>query len=177
MFQTQSGILCKKDLDQYKNLLIQGRDMIMDKMTLKTVIRLVIVTLITCTSFSCVSDNSDKSEIFSVQISDKPLTFCNPITLNIGSERARRAGEPVVVLHQNDYYLFISGGRGYWYSDNMRDWTYVEAPDLPHHRAPSANVRPVSVHSAPRPVAIPTAASVVPSGGRAHFLAWRCSVP
>jgi xylan 1,4-beta-xylosidase len=103
----------------------------MNKMTLKIVILLVIVTLIACTSFSCVSDNSDKSEIFSIQISDEPLTFCNPITLNIGSERARRAGEPVVVLHQDDYYLFITGGRGYWYSDNMRDWTYVEAPDFP----------------------------------------------
>ena len=97
----------------------------------KTGIRLVIAAFIICTSFSCISNHSDNSKNFSVRISDKPLTFCNPITLNIGSERARRAGEPVVVLHQDDYYLFITGLRGYWYSDNMRDWTYADAPDLP----------------------------------------------
>ena len=56
------------------------------------------------------------------------MTFCNPLTLSVGSERARRAGEPVVVLYKDDYYLFITGGRGYWYSGNMRDWTYVDAP-------------------------------------------------
>ncbi len=59
------------------------------------------------------------------------MTFCNPITLSIDSERARRAGEPVVALYQDDYYLFITGVRGYWTSDNMRDWDFVNAPDLP----------------------------------------------
>jgi xylan 1,4-beta-xylosidase len=107
------------------------RNIIMNKLTLKSVIRLVAVTLITCSLFSYASDNSDKAESFSVQISEKPLTFCNPITMDFGSGRARRAGEPVVVFHQDDYYLFITGLRGYWYSSNMRDWTYVDTPDLP----------------------------------------------
>jgi xylan 1,4-beta-xylosidase len=100
----------------------------MYKLTLKTVILLVVVTWITSTSCSRVAD---KSETFSVRITDKPLTFCNPITLNVGYDRARRAGEPVVVLYKDDYYLFITGGRGYWYSGNMRDWTYVNAPTFP----------------------------------------------
>jgi xylan 1,4-beta-xylosidase len=118
----------------------------MNKIRLKTVIWFVIVVLVTITLFSCDSDNSDnsdkqadsdkpvnsdKSGDFTVRITDKPLTFCNPLNVAVGSERARRAGEPVVVLHRGDYYLFITGGRGYWYSGNMRDWTYVEAPDLP----------------------------------------------
>ncbi|MFC1490267.1 family 43 glycosylhydrolase [Candidatus Latescibacterota bacterium] len=103
----------------------------MKKMTFKTVILLVIVTLISITFFSCASDNTNISENFTAQITDKPLTFCNPITLNIGSERARRGGEPVVVLHQDEYYLFISGSRGYWISDNMRDWNFVEVTNLP----------------------------------------------
>jgi len=106
-------------------------------MRLKTVILLVIVALVTSTSFSQVSDKSDKSVTFSVQISDKPMTFCNPINLSVGSERARRAGEPVVVLYKDDYYLFITGGRGYWYSGNLRDWTYVDVPDFPRS-CPSA---------------------------------------
>jgi len=100
----------------------------MCKLKLKTVILLTTLTVIT--SISC-SRVSEKSETFSVQITDKPMTFCNPISLSVGSERARRAGEPVVVLYKDDYYLFITGGRGYWYSGNMRDWTYVNAPDFP----------------------------------------------
>jgi xylan 1,4-beta-xylosidase len=103
----------------------------MNKMTLKTFIGLAISVLIAGTSFFCVSDHSEKPGAFSVRITDKPLTFCNPLNVVVGSERARRAGEPVVVVHQDDYYLFITGGRGYWYSDNLRDWTYVNAPDFP----------------------------------------------
>jgi len=118
----------------------------MHKITLKTATWFAAVALVTITLFSCGSDNSDssnkqvvldkpvnsdKSGDFTVRITDKPLTFCNPLNIAVGSERARRAGEPVVVLHQDDYYLFITGGRGYWYSGNMRDWTYVEATDLP----------------------------------------------
>ncbi len=101
---------------------------------LKTVIPLAIVALITGISCNQVSDNSKSStqpDNFTVQITDKPMTFCNPLNVSVGSERARRAGEPVVVLFQDDYYLFITGGRGYWYSGNMRDWTYVDAPDFP----------------------------------------------
>ncbi|MBN2012029.1 family 43 glycosylhydrolase [candidate division KSB1 bacterium] len=103
----------------------------MNKQTLKTVIWLVSAILFTITSFSCVSDKADKQESSSIQISDKPMTFCNPITLNWGADRARRAGEPVVVIHQDDYYLFITGLQGYWYSANFKNWTYVDAPDLP----------------------------------------------
>jgi xylan 1,4-beta-xylosidase len=103
----------------------------MYKLKLKTVILLVTVILIAGTSCKQASDKTGKSETFSVRISDKPMTFCNPITLTVGSERARRAGEPVVVLYQDDYYLFVTGGRGYWYSGNMRDWTYIDVPDFP----------------------------------------------
>ena len=103
----------------------------MNTISFKTIIRSAIATLIAGTLISCASEKSEKSEYFSVQISDKPLTFCNPITLDFGTERARRAGEAVVVLHQDDYYLFITGLRGYWYSGNMRYWNYVDAPDLP----------------------------------------------
>jgi xylan 1,4-beta-xylosidase len=103
----------------------------MNKTTLKTLILLVIVTLIAGTSCKQASDNAGKSGTFSVRITDKPMTFCNPLNLSVGSERARRAGEPVVVLYKDDYYLFITGGRGYWYSGNMRDWTYIDVPDFP----------------------------------------------
>ena len=78
----------------------------MNKMTLKTVIWFVTVALLTITLFSCDSENSDnsdkqagsskpvnsdKSGDFIVRITDKPLTFCNPLNVAVGSERARRA--------------------------------------------------------------------------------------
>jgi len=100
----------------------------MYKLSLKTLVLLVIVASVAGTSCSRVSD---KQGNFSVRITDKPMTFCNPTTLSVGSERARRAGEPVVVIYKDDYYLFITGGRGYWYSGNMRDWTYVDVPTFP----------------------------------------------
>jgi xylan 1,4-beta-xylosidase len=103
----------------------------MCKLTLKTVFLLVSIILIACTSCSRVSEKSDKSGPFTVRITDKPLTFCNPLNLSVGSERARRSGEQVVVLFKDDYYLFVTGGRGYWYSPNMRDWTYVNVPGFP----------------------------------------------
>jgi hypothetical protein len=103
----------------------------MNKKKFKTVIRLTLFILTGTALLTCVSDNSGKTENFTIQINDKPQTFCNPFILNIGSERARRAGEPVVVLHQDDYYLFITSGGGYWFSSNMRDWTWVEATELP----------------------------------------------
>ena len=60
-----------------------------------------------------------------------PLTFCNPIDLVVGSERARRGGEPVVLIFEDEYYLFVTGSRGYWCSENFRDWTYIDAPTFP----------------------------------------------
>jgi xylan 1,4-beta-xylosidase len=103
---------------------------IMDKLKFKSIFLLTTIIVIV-SSCSGVSKNSDKPGQFSVQITDNPKTFCNPLNLTSGPGRARRAGEPVVVLYKDDYYLFITGGRGYWYSGNMRDWTYVNAPEFP----------------------------------------------
>ena len=58
-------------------------------------------------------------------------TFCNPLDIVIGQERAYRGGEPVVLIFQDDYYLFVSHRKGYWYSPDFKDWTYVDAPNYP----------------------------------------------
>ena len=106
----------------------------MYKLNLKSAILLVVVALFaitSCTPGSDNSSNSGQSENFTVQITDNPLTYCNPLDLIVGSERARRGGEPVVVLFDDYYYLFVTGGRGYWYSTNMRDWDYITAQNFP----------------------------------------------
>jgi xylan 1,4-beta-xylosidase len=103
----------------------------MYKLTFKTLILLATLIMIAGASCNKESGSRGKPGAFTASITDKPMTFCNPINLSVGTERARRAGEPVVVLYKDDYYLFITGGRGYWYSENFRDWTYVNAPDFP----------------------------------------------
>ncbi|HEX2921419.1 MAG TPA: family 43 glycosylhydrolase [Bacteroidales bacterium] len=103
----------------------------MRKLTLKTVILPLAVAIAFGISCSRVSEKPGGTKNFTVRITDKPLTFTNPLNINVGSERARRGGEPVVVLYKDDYYLFVTGGGGYWCSPNLRDWTYIQAPNFP----------------------------------------------
>jgi len=58
-------------------------------------------------------------------------TFANPLDICIGNERSYRGGEPVVIIFQDDYYLFVSHRKGYWYSPDFQNWTYVDAPNYP----------------------------------------------
>jgi len=58
-------------------------------------------------------------------------TFANPLDVIIGNERAYRGGEPVVIIFEDDYYLFVSHRKGYWYSPDFQNWTYVDAPNYP----------------------------------------------
>lgn len=64
-------------------------------------------------------------------IAQNVRTFCNPLDLLAPGERAGRGGEPVVLIYQDDYYLFVTGRRGYWYSADFVDWNYVNAPNFP----------------------------------------------
>lgn len=83
---------------------------------------------------SCTEGNVTANEDTSaaeVLIKDAPYTFCNPLDVLIGEERSYRGGEPVVIVYNDDYYLFVSHRKGYWYSSDFRDWTYVDAPGYP----------------------------------------------
>jgi hypothetical protein len=99
----------------------------MKKNILNSLILMALMTLYT--SGSCFAQNQKQSspKPFTVQIKDKPMTFCNPLTIT----GAGRAGEPIVLIFQDDYYLFITGSKGYWTSANIRDWTYIDAPTFP----------------------------------------------
>ena len=99
----------------------------MKKKAIKTVILLVIVSVFI--DISCFAQNrgAKSTKPFTVQIKDKPETFCNPLTIT----GAGRAGEPIVLIHKDEYYLFITGRKGYWFSANFRDWTYVDSPTFP----------------------------------------------
>jgi len=85
----------------------------------------MMLTIVSSISLSVFSQSAVKPVI------QNPNTFCNPITLTAGSDRARRGGEPIVLIFKDDYYLFASQSRGYWYSNDFRDWTYVDVPTFP----------------------------------------------
>jgi hypothetical protein len=87
--------------------------------TLKTLAEVAAIA-IGCLLFSAASGAQEPAKSFEVQVKDKPLTFCNPLNINAGSERIGRLGEPVVVLFKGDYYLF-AGGAGYYVSPNLRE--------------------------------------------------------
>jgi len=74
-------------------------------------------------------------ELFPVGPSGKsfmhnPTTYCNPISLTNGSQRVITAGEPVITMFEDDYYLFVRGLRGYWWSHDFINWNYVDAPNF-----------------------------------------------
>ena len=86
----------------------------MRKTSVKSIVALVVMLLASLPSFG-----------------QQRMTFCNPLDVFAGNERAGRGGEPVVLVYQDDYYLFISHRRGYWYSPDFQNWTYVDAPNFP----------------------------------------------
>lgn len=65
---------------------------------------------------------------------------CNPMNLsyafqevkNSGKYRvAREAADPTRIRFKNRFYLFPSVSGGFWHSDDLADWTFVETPDWP----------------------------------------------
>jgi len=63
------------------------------------------------------------------QLAENPQTYCNPLNLNyrfmIDYIDAREAADPVIVLFQDNYYLFASRSGGYWMSPDLREWELV----------------------------------------------------
>jgi xylan 1,4-beta-xylosidase len=63
-------------------------------------------------------------------------TFCNPINLpynfqNSGTSTYREAADPTILIFKGKYWLFASKQKGYWYSDEMMSWKFVEPQGLP----------------------------------------------
>lgn len=62
-------------------------------------------------------------------------TFCNPLNVNYRfqkrSKLVREAADPVMHFYKGDYYLFASKSGGYWWSNDMIDWTLVMPDNIP----------------------------------------------
>lgn len=71
---------------------------------------------------------------FSVAIAQQ-RTYCNPINVDYGYTphpsftewgRHRATADPVVVNYKGEYYLFSTNQRGYWVSNDMLSWKFIE---------------------------------------------------
>jgi len=67
--------------------------------------------------------------LLATQTAKAQQTFCNPLNLNYrfmsDAKDAREAADPVIILFEDEYYLFASRSGGYWTSDNLHDWTLI----------------------------------------------------
>ncbi|HEX8327215.1 MAG TPA: family 43 glycosylhydrolase [Hymenobacter sp.] len=61
-------------------------------------------------------------------------TYCNPLNLDYGyapnpdyttAGRHRTTADPVITLFKDDYYLFSTNQKGYWWSHDLGKWTFV----------------------------------------------------
>lgn len=62
-------------------------------------------------------------------------TFCNPLNLSYRFSHDlpsyREAADPVIHLFKGKYFLYASKSGGYWYSDDMLQWTFRPSATLP----------------------------------------------
>ncbi len=62
-------------------------------------------------------------------------SFCNPLNISyrfaLDSPSRREAADPMILFYKNVYYLFASKSGGYWYSDNLLHWTFIESNSIP----------------------------------------------
>lgn len=76
-------------------------------------------------------------------------TYCNPVNIDYGytpipnfssQGKHRATADPVIVNFQNKYFLFSTNQWGYWWSDDMLHWNYIERKFLkPENEYPSLN--------------------------------------
>lgn len=61
-------------------------------------------------------------------------TYCNPINIDYGYTpipnfsdwgRHRATADPVIVNYKGDYYLFSTNQWGYWWSNDLLNWTFI----------------------------------------------------
>jgi hypothetical protein len=62
-------------------------------------------------------------------------TVCNPMNLNyrfqLEEPSRREAADPTVILYKDTYYLFASKSGGYWYSDDLLKWDFIQSDEIP----------------------------------------------
>jgi len=111
-------------------------------------------------------------------------TYANPVDVDyrynfeqVNEQISYRTGaDPVIVRHQNAYYLFMTLADGYWRSTNLLDWTFIRPSLWPV----SSIVAPAAISDGDRLILMPSATapdpilmSRDPAHGKMEFLTRR----
>ncbi|WP_320019497.1 family 43 glycosylhydrolase [Labilibaculum manganireducens] len=75
--------------------------------------------------------------------SQRGETICNPLNINyrfqLDQPSRREAADPSVIQYQDGYLLFASMSGGYWYSEDLANWEFIESDQIPKEEyAPTA---------------------------------------
>ncbi len=70
------------------------------------------------------------------EIAERENTYCNPLDLNYrfqytDSVSYREAADPAMIRYKDKYILFVSHSGGYWYTDDLHEWTFLPVSSLP----------------------------------------------
>lgn len=96
---------------------------------------IIFLTLIYC--FAACKKNEPEAVV------ETPQTFCNPIDISyrfcLDEPSRREAADPSIVWFKDRYFLFASKSSGYWHSNDLANWTFVETNEIPvEEYAPTA---------------------------------------
>ncbi len=91
-------------------------------MKIKVLVLFAIIALVSC---------QDKTE----NKDSKIVTYCNPLDISyrfcLDEPSRREAADPTIVTFKDKYFLFASKSSGYWYSDDLKSWKFVETYEIP----------------------------------------------
>ncbi len=89
----------------------------------KQILNLIIVVLLV----GCQENIKTKQSSFK--------TICNPIDLSyrfcIDKPSRREAADPTIILFKDKFFLFASKSGGYWHSDDLIKWKFIETNEIP----------------------------------------------
>ena len=89
----------------------------------KQILNLIIVILFV----SCQENIETKQNSFE--------TICNPVNLSyrfcLDKPSRREAADPTIVAFKDKFYLFASKSGGYWHSDDLINWIFIETNEIP----------------------------------------------
>jgi xylan 1,4-beta-xylosidase len=77
-------------------------------------------------------------------VAQKNITYCNPMNLDYGycpipnfteAGKHRATADPVITMYKGDYYLFSTNQWGYWWSNDLNNWHFIQQHFLkPWHK-------------------------------------------
>jgi len=102
---------------------------------MKKILGILLALILTLSCAAALAEVTVDPELFPVtptgkSIIQNPTTYCNPISITEGAGRVVTAGEPIIRVYKDDYYLTCRSQRGYWWSHDFVNWTWVSAPNM-----------------------------------------------